>query len=167
VRPSSGASSWSVTFGEADDIPVPGDYDGDGSTDVATYRPSSGTWFILTSSSYFTEYCYRGWGVQAQGDTPVPGDYDGDGKTDCAVYRPANGTWFVLKSSSNDTGWMWDGWGSATDTLVPADYDGDGKTDLAVYRPSTFTWFIKPSSGATQWSVVFGHSGDIVLQDIR
>jgi hypothetical protein len=41
--------------GDPSDIPVPGDYDGDGKTDLAIYRASIGGWFIKPSgggSSY-------------------------------------------------------------------------------------------------------------------
>ena len=75
-----------VQFGDAGDIPVPADYEGDGAMNVAVYRPSSGMWYV------------RG-GPAAQfgdaGDIPVPGDYDGNGLADVAVFRPSTGMWFV------------------------------------------------------------------------
>src|SRR5204863_8988139 len=49
-RPSTG--TWYVRgvftagWGAAGDIPVPGDYDGDGRVDVAVFRPSNGTWYV-------------------------------------------------------------------------------------------------------------------------
>jgi hypothetical protein len=55
-----------IPWGLSGDVPVPGDYDGDGRMDVALWRPSDGMWHILQSSNgYFTTL------FGAEGDVPV------------------------------------------------------------------------------------------------
>ena len=124
--------------------------------DLAVWRPSSGTWYVLGGTgSAQTEYQ---WG--ASGDEPVPGDFDGDGKTDFSVFRPSSGEWYVLQSSNN----AWMGvlaWGQSTDKRVAADFDGDGKTDRAVWRPGDGTWYIFQSSTQSAVYRTFGSNGDI------
>ena len=81
-------------WGSATDLPVLGDYDGDGKADPAVYRPSTGEWRILQSSTDYTTNITLSLGGGA--DIPVPADYDGDGVTDAAVFRAASGRWEIL-----------------------------------------------------------------------
>ena len=131
-------------WGANGDTPVPGDYDGDGTTDFSVWRPSDKKWYVFFSStSGFYEYQFGD-----STDTPAPADYDGDGKTDEAVFRPSDGTWYIHGSSA---GYYTDSSVSAIgDKAAPADYDGDGKADLGVFRPSDRKFLSKNSSnGAT------------------
>jgi hypothetical protein len=143
-------------WGTAGDVPLRGDFDGDGKNDIAVWRPSTGQWFIIPSSNAGTSIV-QSWGTP--GDIPVPGDYDGDGTTDLAVFRPSNGTWYIIPSSTGSP--IVQQWGTVGDIPVPGDYDGDRKTDIAVFRPSNGTWYIIPSGNSgTPLIQPWGTNGD-------
>jgi hypothetical protein len=133
------------------------DFDGDGKTDLGIWRPATGAWWTINSSTGSTTT--KGWGMS--GDIPVPGDYDGDGKVDLAVWRPSTGVWWIINSSDGSVTSR--GWGLNGDIPVPGDYDGDGKTDFAIWRPSTGVWWIIKSSDGSMTATGWGlpNKGDV------
>ena len=140
--------------GNLGDLPTPGDFDGDATTDYAVYRNSSGTWWINRSSDGQAAAIQFG----LPGDKPVVGDYDGDSISDLAVWRPSDGNWYILFMGPQSYTIVH--WGTDGDKPVPEDYDGDGKTDLAVFRPSNGTWYYLKSSDLNFGVVQFGLGTD-------
>ena len=153
--------------GAPGDLPVPGDYDGDGRADIAIWRAreggEEGIWYIGGTASRREQF-----GSSSAGDIPVPGDYDGDGKVDLAVYRPAPrsgstpvSVWFIERSSDGQV--VTQGWGVDIfgDVPVPADYDGDGRIDIAVRRSNNATWFIVNSRDGSVTAAQLGFTTDV------
>ena len=116
------------------------DYNGDGTSDIAIFRGSSGLWAIRgITRVYFGSFS----------DLPVPGDYSGNGTTDIGIFRNSSGLWAIR-------GVMRLYFGSSSDAAVPGDYNGDGSCDAAIFRNTSGLWAIR---GVTR--VYFGGWGDI------
>ena len=138
VTPSPGPTSSppeSITYLAGD-----GDYNGDGTAEIAIYRPGTGLWAIRRMSRF-----YFGGGD----DIPVPGDYRGDGTTAAAVFRPAQSLWLIRGLSSFY-------FGASTDRPVPGDYDGDGSHEPGIFREESGLWAVRDLT-----RVYFGGDGDL------
>ncbi len=149
-------------FGATGDVPVSGDWDGDGKADLAVYRDGSLTggqssFLYRPSSAPGVDSRTIVWGNA--GDKPLVGDFDGDRRLDAAVFRPSNATWYILRSSNNQRIEL--AFGLSMDIPVPADYDGDGTTNIAVFRPSTGTWYTSTNPATNFGAVQFGANGDL------
>ncbi len=116
-----------------------GDYNGDGTSDIAVFRPATGLWAVRgMTRAYFG----------GMGDVPASGDYNGDGAAEIAVFRPAAGLWAVRGMTRAY-------FGGSGDYSVPGDYDGDGICDIAVFQEDAGLWAVR---GVTRF--YFGQEGD-------
>ncbi|MBL8179993.1 MAG: hypothetical protein JNL64_00095 [Blastocatellia bacterium] len=140
IKKSSDGNTISASFGTTGDIPVAGDFGGNGTSDCAVFRPSTSVWWILPDCT--GSYSSTSYGTS--GDIPVTGDYDGDGKTDIAVFRPSTGYWYANRSAAGSLAVQW---GVSTDVPMSADFDEDGSDDLVIFRPSSGTWYVLFSDG--------------------
>ena len=123
-------NDWTIT---------PGDYDGDGRTDLFLYRPG-GEWyrvfFTATGTRYETGLWSPGW-------TPSRGDFNGDGRDDLFVYNATTGRWFVVISEAGGTLTPYGGtanWSPGWQIHV-TDINVDGVADLVLYNPVNGRWF--------------------------
>ena len=146
----------SFQLGVPGDVPTPGDYTGDGQTDAAVWRPSTGTLYVVRSE----DSSYYAFPFGIPGDIPVPADFDADGIADFAVFRPSTGVWYINRSSNGLVDVVH--FGMQGDRPVPTDFDGDWKADLAIYRPSSESsqWWIKRSSDGLVTVTGFGRDSD-------
>jgi hypothetical protein len=158
---------------EAGTIPLVRDVDGDGKSDLIIWKPTTGNWHWLTSSSGYSTAAARTrqWGTN--GDVPMVGDITGDGMPEYIVWRASTGMWYWLTSDS-DYSYATAGakqWGNQSlgDTAMLGDFDGDDLVDLTVWRASTGTWFWLSSTsgynyaaaGVKQWGNA--NLGDVPL----
>ncbi len=110
-------------FGLASDRIVPGDYDGDGKTDICVTRdfnigtnpPLPIKWFIRYSSGQPDARIEFGTGINFNF---AQGDYDGDGKTDIAMFVASRGEFWWLSSANAGSPAVYS-WGNAG--TIPAD----------------------------------------------
>lgn len=149
---------WAFQWGWPSAITVPGDYDGDGISDMAVFDSNSGGWYITTTKNEILA-----WGVAWgwPGATPVEGDYDADGRSDLAVFDTNGGNWYVYSLRGDILYWGFT-WGWSTAVPVPGDYDNDGKSDFAVFDSNSGYWYSATSSGQGGiWAFQWGWPGAV------
>ncbi len=118
------------------------DYDGDGTSDIAVFRGSTGMWSVRDlTRAYFGNST----------DSLVPADYDGDGTTDIAVFRGTSGMWSVRGLTRFYLG-------AANDQPATGDYNGDGVAEAGIFRESSGLWSIRDLT-----RIYLGSTGDTVI----
>ena len=119
-------------IGSVGDLPIVGDWNGDGVDEVGTYRPGGRTFAKVLPDGT----------VQAKvfgqtDDTPVAGDWNGDGTDDIGTFRPSSNL-FVLDVPVADgvRVVVSPTYGSKRQLPVIGDWDGDGVDSEGIVTPS-------------------------------
>ena len=97
VRSLGGANYGEMQFGLATDINVPADYDRDGYTDIAVWRPTTGEWFMYDES--LNKVTIRKWGQN--GDIPSAANLDNAGAPELIIFRPSTGDWWINSAAGS------------------------------------------------------------------
>ena len=82
---------------------MPGDYDADGTDDLAVFDHITGNWYIWSHARQQCLAWGTAWGWPAA--TPVAGDFDGDGCADLGIYDTGSGKFFIMDVSGRILAW--------------------------------------------------------------
>lgn len=127
--------------GVSGDIPVWGDWNGDGTTKAGVYRPALGEWLLDFTGDHSYSRIYFFGGIA--GDLPVVGDWNGSGTSKIGIFR--QGFEWILDFNGNGT---FDGadkvyqyGGQAGDVPVVGDWTGSGTSKIGIFRQGFF-WIL-------------------------
>ena len=120
-------------YGTPRDIPLVGDWNGDGTDTIAVFR--DGWWYLdVDGDGKWTDEGDNKKQFGQAGDIPVAGDFNGDGVDELAVFR--QGTWYIDTNGNGqiDAQDQVVELGQAGDIPVVGDWDGDGHEEIGTYR---------------------------------
>jgi surface antigen len=158
VNPSFGPEQkWHDNFSFGTEIPLIGDFNGDGRDDIATFTRgttgdvyvalSTGSGFNGTGWKWHDNFCFGA-------EIPLVGDFNADGRDDIATFtRGSTGDVYVALSTGSGfsgTGWKWhDNFCFGTETPLVGDFNGDNRDDVATFtRGSTGDVYVALSTGS-------------------
>ena len=150
-----GSPENSFYFGATGDLPVMGDWDGDGVKTPGVFR--DGQWFLRNSNSGGPVDITLSYG--AAGDIPVVGDWDGNGTDTPGFDRDSQ--WFLSNDFAGNTAHnFW--FGIPGDVPLAGDWTGNGGDWVGVFRPSNATFYLGENGGPTT-SFIYGNPSDVPI----
>jgi CSLREA domain-containing protein len=141
-----GAPDITVAFGSSGDLPVTGDWNGDGIDTVGVYKPDTGIVYLRNSNTAGApDY---GFVFGNPGDTPLAGKWDRTMSGDSVgVYRDSNGILYLRRSLDTGFSDYFMILGNPGDAGIAGDWNADGYDSVGVFRPSNTRFYLSNVNG--------------------
>ncbi len=154
---SGGPATIQVTYGRAGDIPIVGDWDGNGTDTIGIRRGA--TFHLRNANTSGPAHVSFSYGLVS--DVPLVGDWDGNGTDTPGVRRDT--TFHLRNANTSGAAHVSFSYGLASDVPLVGDWDGNGTDTPGVRRGATFHLRNASSSGGAHTSVSYGLAGDAPL----
>ncbi len=144
----SGYADITVTYGNPGNLPVVGDWNGDGMDTIGIYINELGVFLLRDlNTSGDPQYAFV---LGNPGDEPIAGRWDsamlGSG---AGVYRPSNGLLFARRILSSGFADYTMVLGNPGDHGIAGDWDGNGYDSIGVFRPADTRFYLANAMGGT------------------
>jgi RHS repeat-associated protein len=153
--------SYGAAGAPYNDLPVVGDWDGDGDDTIGVFRRQDNTWHLRNTNTAGADNISFSYGNAGTGfnDLPVVGDWDGDGDDTIGVFRRQDSTWQLRNTNSAGSANTSFAYGSAAapsnDLPVVGDWDGDGDDTIGVFRQQSNQWYLRNTNSAGVHDILF------------
>src|SRR3989338_2608051 len=149
------------TFTRGRDVPVAGDWDGDGFTTIGVYLPDSRRTNIHLKNSNSPGAADMSFFFGGGENKIMVGDWDCDGVDTIGMYNPSTSTFSLKNANSDGPADMTFIYGNPNDTPVAGDWDGDGIDTIGVKRENIFYLRNSNSEGAADITLAYGNVDDL------
>jgi hypothetical protein len=141
-----GTAEIAASFGgDTSDLPVVGDWNGDGVDTIGVYRSATG--FFYLSDSNMTPAINYTLLFGNPGDAPFAGRWTADMTgSGVGVYRNTNGILYQRKSLTSGFDDFFAVFGNPGDQAFAGDWEANGFDSIGIYRASNQTWFLSNNS---------------------
>jgi hypothetical protein len=161
---SSPTPQTTIPFGAAGDLPVAGDWNGDGVDSIGVYRPSERTFYLRDDNAGGpAEYVLHDGTVAG---IPVAGDWLGKGRDTVGLYVPEEAAFYFFHGIVTGAFVTVLPYGEPGDLPVVGDWDGNGTTTVGVFRPEPGRFLLRNCNvaGPPDLDFAYGQAGDQPLK---
>jgi hypothetical protein len=151
-------------FGNPGDLPLAGDFNGDGCDTVSLYRPAEGRFYVINElgaddgglGAAETSYLFGD-----LGDDPFSGDFDGDGIDTFGLHRRSTGLVYLRNAHVTGNADLEYVFGDPGDKILAGDWEGDGSSTPGIFRSDEARFYLSftHGGGTADIDFLFGEPG--------